>query len=113
MGNDGDVAMHPRVFCVLMALAQGDSHGLGIAKSVEEITAGSVVLSPGTLYPLIHKLLLDGWIGEIDDAAGDPRRRCYRLLTRGRRAAQAEAERLDGLVRHARTLKLLAAGARP
>ncbi len=50
-------------------------------------------------------MLVDGWITELPDDGGDARRRRYRLSARGRRVAQAEAQRLDELVRMARDLR--------
>jgi DNA-binding PadR family transcriptional regulator len=104
--------LNPRTFCVLLALAEEDRHGYAISKAVESITDGAVRITPGTLYPLIHQLLADGWIGELPEDAVDPRRRRYRLTPLGKRIAQAEARRLDALVRIARSFKLLPAGGR-
>ena len=42
--------LKPVVFHILLALAEAPRHGLGISEEVEEITAGSMVLGPGTLY---------------------------------------------------------------
>ncbi len=57
--------MSPRVFYVLLTLAEGDSHGYALSKSIEAATGGTVRLTPGTLYPLIKQLLADGWISEL------------------------------------------------
>jgi DNA-binding PadR family transcriptional regulator len=100
----------PRTFYVLLALAERDSHGLAIAKAVESMTQGAMRLTAGSLYPLIHQLVVDAWITEIDDPSGDPRRRCYRLTPTGRRVAQTEAQRLASLVRLAQSFRLLPAG---
>jgi DNA-binding PadR family transcriptional regulator len=112
----GDVSdllpVNPRVFYVLLALAQEERHGYAISKAVEALTDGSVRLTPGTLYPLIRQLLVDGWITELAEDASDPRRRSYRLSALGRRIAQAEARRLDALVRVARSFNLLSTGSR-
>jgi DNA-binding PadR family transcriptional regulator len=96
-------------FYILLALAGGERHGYAIAKEVEEQTAGTIRLGPGTLYRLIKQLTADGWIAETAGAAEDDRerRRTYRLTPRGRRIAQAEAERLDDLVAMARARRLL------
>jgi DNA-binding PadR family transcriptional regulator len=98
-------------FYILLALAGGERHGYAIAKEVEEQTGGTVKLGPGTLYRLVKQLTLDGWISEVDGSASDDheRRRTYRLTTRGRRIAQAEAQRLDDVVSVARTRRLLPA----
>ena len=102
--------LSPRVFYVLLALADGEEHGYAIARAIETQTDGAVRITPGTLYPIIRQMLDDGWIAEIDSSE-DPRRRCYRLTPRGKRVAQAEAARLEGLVKMARACRLLPAGA--
>lgn len=99
--------LNPRTFHVLLALAEEERHGYAISKEVEGATDGMVRLTPGTLYPLIRQMLVDGWILELDDDGGDARRRRYKLSALGRRIAQAEARRLDELVRKARSVKLL------
>lgn len=108
---DDVLPLNPRAFYILLALAHGDAHGYGVAKQVEEQSAGAVRLTPGTLYPLIRQLLADGWIAEIDKPDDDPRRRSYRLTARGRAVAGAEAARLASLVRIARDCRLISAGA--
>lgn len=114
MPNDVEslIPLNPRVFYILLSLAEEERHGYAIAKAVEAITEGSVRLTPGTLYPLIRQLLVDGWILELGEDAHDPRRRRYRLSALGRRIAQAEARRLDALVRVARSFDLLPSGSR-
>lgn len=106
---DALLPLTPRVFYVLLALAEEQRHGYAISKAVEAMTAGNVRLTPGTLYPLVHQMLLDEWIAPAAEDAADARRRRYKLTPHGRRIAQAEARRLDDLVRMARTFKLLPA----
>ena len=109
MPNDVEslLPLNPRAFYVLLSLAQEERHGYAIAKAVESITEGAVRLTPGTLYPLMRQLLIDGWIVELGEDAHDPRRRRYRLSALGKRIAQAESRRLDALVRVARSFDLL------
>jgi DNA-binding PadR family transcriptional regulator len=96
----------PALFHVLLSLADGEKHGYAILKEVEARTDGRVVLSTGTLYGIIKRLLADGWIRE--SALGSTeRRRAYRLTPLGRRVALAEAERLRDLVLSAQAKKLL------
>ena len=110
--NGEAAALSPRVFHILLALAHdGESHGLEIAKSIEERTGGAIRLTPGTLYPLLHQLLVDRWIAEADDPDGNARRRPYRLTALGRAAARAEANRMQELIRAARSCNLIAAEA--
>ena len=99
------------VLHILLALADGERHGYGIMKEVEERTGGGTRLGPGTLYGSIKRMLADGLIEESeerpDPELDDQRRRYYRITDFGRRVAGAEAERLGGLVRTAREKKLL------
>lgn len=102
--------LNPKTFHVLLALAGEERHGYAIAKAIETETEGMIRLTPGTLYPLIRQMLVDGWLIEVEGGNGDdPRRRLYRLSPLGRRIAQAEAVRMSELVRLARSHKLLTA----
>jgi len=95
----------PAAFHVLIALADGPKHGYLILKDVEERTSGHVRLSTGTLYGLIKRFLDEELI--IETKPDDDRRRPYKLTARGREVAEAEAERLERMVRAARGVKLL------
>jgi DNA-binding PadR family transcriptional regulator len=106
---DAVLPLAPRVFYVLLALAEEERHGYAISKTVEEMTRGSVRLTPGSLYPLVHQMVLDGWIAPAAEDSADTRRRRYKLTPHGRRVAQAEARRLDEVVRMARSFRLLPA----
>jgi DNA-binding PadR family transcriptional regulator len=93
----------PALFHVLLSLADGEKHGYAILKEVETRTSGGVVLSTGTLYGIIKRLLADGLIRASASGSND-RRTAYRLTPFGRRVAVAEAERLRGLVVSAKKL---------
>src|SRR5262247_521574 len=85
----------PAMFYVLVALADGQTHGYAILKEVEHLTSGSMRLSTGTLYGIIKRLLADGLIrAAAGHASDDSRRRCYELTAFGRDVARAEAARL-------------------
>lgn len=101
------------MFHILLALADKERHGYDIMREVESRSEGEVRLGPGTLYGSIKRMLSDGLIEELDERPDpeldDERRRYYRLTNLGRRVAIAEAERLDRLVKSARSKKLLSA----
>jgi DNA-binding PadR family transcriptional regulator len=96
--------MSPAMFHVLVALADGETHGYAIMKEVEHLTDGAVRLSTGTLYGIIKRLLADGLIREsaVSAAPGDERRRSYALTPFGKDVARAEAERLEQTIAIAR-----------
>ena len=96
----------PALFHVLLSLADGEKHGYAVLKEIEQRTSGQVVLSTGTLYGIIKRLLADGMIRE-SAAGSDERRTAYRLTAFGRKVALAEAERLRDLVTAAHAKHLL------
>lgn len=97
----------PAVLNILLALAGGERHGYGIMREVREGTDGMIRLGPGTLYTAIKRLLEGGLIEESDERPDteidDQRRRYYRLTDFGQRVVSAEVERLEEVVRKART----------
>ena len=109
--DEAPVVLTPAVFHVLLALADGPSHGYGIMQEVDEFTAGSTKLGPGTLYRSIQRMLVDGLIEELaiaaHDESDDDRRRYYRLTPKGLATAKSEAQRIANLVEAAQRRKLL------
>lgn len=104
----GSTTLNGAVFHILLALAQGDLHGLGIADRVEAATGGAVELGPGTLYRSLKEMVEEGLIREADaPAEADPRRKYYAITAAGRAAVTAEAGRLERLVELARERALL------
>ena len=92
----------PAMFYVLVALADRDQHGYAIIKAVARHTSDKVVLSTGTLYGIIKRLLAEGLIVESARrpaaALDDERRRYYRLTIRASWAIAKPAARGDGAV---------------
>jgi DNA-binding PadR family transcriptional regulator len=100
--TDALLPLTSAVFQILLAVADAPRHGLGILQEVEERTAGSVRLGPGTLYGTLQRMCAAGLLEPTDDRPpieqDDPRRRYYRISALGRRAARREAERLAALL---------------
>jgi hypothetical protein len=44
------IPLTPAVFHILLALSDGEKHGYGIMKEVQEATDGKMRMGPGTLY---------------------------------------------------------------
>ena len=99
----------PAVFCILIALAEGERHGYAIMQEATKRSGGAVRLGPGTLYGAISRMLKEGLIVECeerpDPEMDDSRRRYYRLSHRGGRALAAEAKRLGDLARLAQSTR--------
>ena len=105
----------PAVFHILLALADDERHGYAIMREVAASTGGQLQMGPGTLYGTLKRMLAANLVEESDErpdpALDDERRRYYRLTPFGRRVAQAEAERLNQLVRLAYTKQLMGGSA--
>jgi len=87
------------VLLVLLSLAEQPRHGYSILKDVERISDGRVVLSTGTLYGALQRLLAQCWIERVEEAEPARDRRSYRLTSKGRRNLQAEIERMRRLTK--------------
>ncbi len=88
----------PTAFHVLVALADVPRHGYAVAREVEELTDGRLVMGPGTLYGSLQRMLAAGLIREADNP-GDAglhaeRRRYYAITAVGSAALRAESARL-------------------
>jgi DNA-binding PadR family transcriptional regulator len=98
-------------FLILVALAAGPAHGYGIGKEVALRSAGRLDATTGALYQALKRLQAAGLVQPSDGPDGDGRRKYFELTAAGRRAAAAEARRLDSLVAAARERKLYPAKA--
>ena len=88
-------------YFILLSLAPGPSHGYAIMKDVQQLSQARVVLSTGTLYGALKRLLEIGWIERtVDPASGENgrERKLYRLTQLGQAELDSEVERLNGLL---------------
>jgi DNA-binding PadR family transcriptional regulator len=88
-------------FFILLSLAPEPNHGYAIMKDVHQLSQGRVMLSTGTLYSALKRLLEQGWIrrNEATDNNSNGRlRKTYSLTSLGKHILQAEVQRLEGLV---------------
>ena len=101
----------PAVFHILLALADGERHGYAIMQEVAHNTNGQMEMGPGTLYGTIKRLLAADLIEESDERPDpkldDERRRYYRLNPSGQRVLLAEVNRMNNLVKVARSKQLV------
>ena len=91
------------IFHMLLALSEGERHGYALKREILRRTSGKLNLGSGALYGSISRMLEQGLIEESEERPDlhldDVRRRYYRITALGRRVAQAEALRLQQLVR--------------
>lgn len=92
-------ALSEPVFLVLLSLAEQPRHGYSILKDVESLSGGRVLLSTGTLYGALQRLLDHDWIERVEEDSTPRDRRTYRLTSRGRRNLQTEIKRMRHLTK--------------
>ena len=87
------------VLLILLSLAEQPRHGYSILQDVQAMSNGRVVLSTGTLYGALRRLLEDDWIERVKEEDSSRGRQAYRLTSHGRRNLQLEVSRLKHLTR--------------
>ena len=95
----GFLPLSEPVLLVLLSLAEQPRHGYAILKDVAEMSDGRVVMSTGTLYGALQRLLGQGWIERFEEDESSRDRRAYRLTSKGWRNLQLEVDRMRHLTK--------------
>ena len=78
---------------ILKALIAGELHGLGISRRIEQITRGTFLVKPGSLFPALHRMEEAGWLAAIWGESENHRKaKYYRLTKAGERQLGTETE---------------------
>ena len=84
---------------VLRTLELGPRHGLLVADRIGQITRGTFVVKPGSLFPALHRLEQDGFIaGEWGTSEEGHRVKSYRLTSAGKKQLTRERQQWDRIV---------------
>ena len=75
---------------ILKAVSTGELHGLGVSRRIEQMTQGTFVVQPGSLFPALHRLEEAGWLASSWDSSDNNRRAKYYALTKAGRKQLAE-----------------------
>lgn len=88
-----DILQGTLALLVLKTLEHGPMHGWGITLHIQEISDEVLRVEEGSLYPALHRMEQEGWIGaEWGTTENNRRARYYRLTAKGRKQL-AEEER--------------------
>lgn len=90
------VPMTETGFYILLCLQQ-PMHGYGIVQKVRELTDGTILLSPGTMYGSLSKMEKDRLIALIRE---EEKRKIYQITDLGREVLALEKERIIRLYRN-------------
>jgi len=101
MTSNSDSGLSTLDYHVLLAMAQGPTHGYAIRDAVERESEGTLTPRAGSLYRVVARLTTSGFVAETeapDDGGPHPgrARRYYELTSEGRGALADEARRLKG-----------------
>lgn len=90
--------MTESAFYILFAL-QEERHGYEITQRTKELTAGQVVISPGTMYGTLSKMEKDGLIVFVREVE---KRKLYRITDLGQEVLTIELARIERLYRNSK-----------
>ena len=91
------------VLLILLSLAGKPRHGYALMKDIAELSQGRVVLTTGTLYGALRRLLEDGAIERFDQEDTSREKQSYRLKEAGRNQLDIELWRMKQVTRIAAT----------
>src|SRR6202166_3671564 len=78
---------------ILKALGPGELHGLGISRRIEQITRGTFLVKPGSLFPALHRMEEARWLSSFwGESENNRRAKFYRLTKAGKNQLQVETE---------------------
>jgi PadR family transcriptional regulator, regulatory protein PadR len=78
---------------ILKALGTGELHGLGISRRIEQITHGTFLVKPGSLFPALHRMEEAGWLSSFwGESENNRRAKFYRLTKAGRGHVEVETK---------------------
>jgi transcriptional regulator len=84
---------------ILKALGPGELHGLGISRRVEQITQGTFLVKPGSLFPALHRMEEAGWLSSFwGESENNRRAKFYRLTKAGKNQLKVETEQWTKVV---------------
>ena len=84
---------------ILKALGPGELHGLGISRRVEQITHGTFLVKPGSLFPALHRMEEAGWLSSFwGESENNRRAKFYRLTKAGKNQLKVETDQWTKVV---------------
>src|SRR5271155_4143844 len=75
----------------LRALGAVELRGLGVSRRVEQITQGTFLVKPGSLFPAVHRMEEAGWLSSFwGESENNRRAKFYRLTKAGKGQLEVE-----------------------
>jgi PadR family transcriptional regulator, regulatory protein PadR len=84
---------------ILKAVGEGELHGLGISRRIEQVTHGAFQVKPGSLFPALHRMEEAGWLSSFwAESENNRRAKFYRRTKVGERQLGIEKEQWATIV---------------
>jgi transcriptional regulator len=84
---------------ILRTLVRGPTHGYGIAQHLRAASEDVLQVGESSLYPALHRLLLNGWVkADWGVSENNRRARYYALTAAGRKQLAVERQEFDRLI---------------
>lgn len=94
-----DILQGTLALLVLKTLEYGPMHGWGITLHIQAISDNVLRVEEGSLYPALHRMEQQGWIGaEWSTSENNRRARYYRLTAKGRKQLAEEEHSWQRLI---------------
>jgi DNA-binding PadR family transcriptional regulator len=78
---------------ILSLLSKGESYGYALIQEVRELSGDRIEWTDGMVYPVLHRMEREGWIGSRwGEAENGRRRKYYSLKNAGRKALEEQRE---------------------
>lgn len=98
MNSPTNIPLTEPTYFILLSLTPKPKHGYAIMKEVREISEDRVILSTGTLYGALKRLLDLGWIIRLEETSSSRDRKVYKLTEHGQHILKEEIARLQNLL---------------
>ena len=96
MSRPPDLVQGTLDLLILKALSPGELHGLGISRRIEQVTNGTFLVKPGSLFPALHRMEEAGWlVSSWGESENNRRAKYYRLSRAGRKQLEEETRDWD------------------
>ncbi len=84
---------------ILKTLTRGPNHGYGIAQHIQQVSADTLKIGEGSLYPALQRLLIDDYVhAEWGVSENNRRARFYKITPAGRKQLVEERKTFDFLL---------------
>jgi PadR family transcriptional regulator, regulatory protein PadR len=79
---------------ILKSLGPGELHGLGVSRRIEQITRGTFLVKPGSLFPALHRMEEAGWLSSFwGESENNRRAKFYQLTAAGKNQLERETQK--------------------